>query len=235
MSTARLFLMPAPLFELENNVIPASVQQQAVLLKYYFVENIRTARRVLKSYDKSVDIDAINFSLVNNKEAVDMQLFKQWVQEGHDIGIMSEAGMPAFADPGNILVSVAHDLGIEVVPLNGPSSLMLALVAAGMNGQSFEFHGYLPIEKSARLQILKQIDKSILQTGKTHIFIETPYRNEQMIDSILQTIAPQLKLCVGCNITAPDQSIQTKTIQQWKSKKASYDYHKKPCIFLIGQ
>lgn len=234
MSVPTVYLIPAPLYELETQSIPHDVQAKAVELKYYFVENIRTARRVLKAFDKSVAIDAITFEVVNNKEEINTAVFKKWLSLGYDIGIMSEAGMPAFADPGSVLVALAHEKGAKVMPFTGPSSLMLALVASGLNGQHFEFHGYLPIEKSGRTQYFKNIEKSILQSSLTHIFIETPYRNSQLFDAILAYFPSQVKLCIGFDITSSSQTIVTKTIQDWKKNKASYDLHKKPCIFLLG-
>lgn len=228
-----IYLIPVPLFEEEHAAIPEDVKAKAVQLKYYFVENVRTARRALKLYDKSVDIDAIEFEEMNHRIPVNKELFQSWVKAGHEIGIMSEAGMPAVADPGNVLVAMAHRMQAKVRPFVGPSSILLSLAASGMNGQHFEFLGYLPVENAARNARLKEIEATAA-LNTTQIFIETPYRNRPLLESILKQVGDNLSLTIAYNITGNDEFILTQTIQQWKESKAEIPFHKKPCIFLIG-
>jgi 16S rRNA (cytidine1402-2'-O)-methyltransferase len=199
------------------------------------VENVRTARRFLKQVNKEIDINALSFYELN--QHTDLTLISSYLkplEEGHDIGIISEAGCPAIADPGADVVAIAQSKGYKVVPLVGPSSILMSLMASGFNGQSFAFNGYLPIEKSERVQKLKMLEKRIYSERQTQIFIETPYRNGQLFDEMLSTLQPQTKLCVALNITSDNESIRTMTISGWK-KAAPQDLHKQPCIFLIYQ
>lgn len=232
MSLGRLHLIPVPLSEDATHTIPLQVQQHACILKYYFVENIRTARRFLKAFDKSVVIDEISFSEVNNQQAANISQLKKWLQAGHDIGLMSEAGCPAVADPGSDLVAAAQEIGAVVVPHTGPSSILLALMASGFNGQGFRFAGYLPVKEPMRSKAIKELEALATQKQETQIFIETPYRNNQLLEEIIKCCNPQkTKLCIAADITGTKEMIQTRTIGQWA--KAKPDLHKRPVIFLM--
>ncbi len=232
MKQAKVFLVPAPLFEGESADIPDWVQKKATSISFYFAENIRTTRRVLKLYDKAVIIDNISFEEMNHKQSLNINKFKEWINAGHEIGIMSEAGMPAMADPGAQLVAIAQEMGATIIPMTGPSSILLSLTGSGLNGQQFEFLGYLPIDNVARNKQLKAIEDKALK-GTTQIFIETPYRNSVLFQQILKNVHPQLMLCVAAELTAPQALLRTLSIKDWT--KQSIDLHKKPCIFLIGK
>lgn len=232
MATSTVYLIPVPLFPQEIDSIPNSVREKAVQIKYYFVENVRTARRVLKLYDSSVVIDEIEFVEVNHKTELDTERFKRWLDAGYEIGIMSEAGLPAMADPGAQLVSIAHRHHAKVVPLTGPGSVYLALMGSGMNGQHFEFLGYLPIDNAEKIKAIKSIEEKA-RKNITQIFIETPYRNNQLLEQLIRMLPQDLDLCIALHLTAPDEKIQTQSIQQWK--KQNINIHKIPCIFLVGK
>lgn len=232
MKHAKVFLVPAPLFEGASADIPDWVQKKAVSISFYFAENIRTTRRVLKLYDKDVIIDNISFEEMNHKHALNFNKFKEWIKAGHEIGIMSEAGIPAIADPGAQLVAIAQEMGAMIIPMTGPSSILLALTGSGLNGQQFEFLGYLPIDNAARNKQFKIIEEKALK-GITQIFIETPYRNTSLFQQILKNIHPQLMLCVAAELTAPQALVQTLSIIDWT--RQTIDLHKRPCIFLIGK
>ncbi|RQO30082.1 SAM-dependent methyltransferase [Taibaiella sp. KBW10] len=232
MSLGRLHLIPVPLAEETTHTIPEQVQQQACQLKYYFVENIRTARRFLKAFDKTVVIDEITFSEVNNQQSANINQLKQWLQAGYEVGLMSEAGCPAVADPGSNLVAAAQEIGAVVVPHIGPSSILLALMASGFNGQGFRFAGYLPVKEPMRSKAIKELEALASQKQETQIFIETPYRNNPLLEEIIKSCHPQkTKLCIAADITGATAMIQTKTIGQWAAAKP--DLHKRPTIFLI--
>lgn len=228
----KLFLMPTFLDIDAIEVIPKSTSEHALQLKYIIAENIRTTRRYLKQLDKSVDIDAITFFEFNKKTSNnDLNRFLKPALEGYDVGIFSEAGCPGIADPGQVIINLAHQKGIQVVPLTGPSSIFLALMASGMNGQSFRFHGYIPIDEQKKIKYLRYLESEARQRNETQIFMETPFRNNKMIETILKVLDNKTTLCLAANITGQHESIQTKTIAEWK--KVTYDYHKQPCIFLI--
>ncbi|HTO15025.1 MAG TPA: SAM-dependent methyltransferase [Edaphocola sp.] len=228
-----LFLIPVPLDTEQINTIPEEVRQKACALKYYFVENIRTARRFLKAFDKGVDIDSIQFSEVNQQSPANISLLKQWLQEGLEIGMMSEAGCPGVADPGSELVTFAQSLGATVMPFVGPSSILLALMGSGFNGQRFRFVGYLPVKEPMRSKMIKELEKTSEHNQETQIFIETPYRNNNLIADLLKHCHPQkTKLCIAVDLTGTHQFLKTKTIDQWKNDIP--DIHKKPAIFLIA-
>lgn len=231
MSQSTIYLIPSPLFPSEVHSIPDSVQKIATELRYYYAEQLRTTRRVLKLYDREVPIDEIEFVAMNQRQPLDTAPFLKWMKEGKDIGIMSEAGLPAMADPGAQLVALAHRAGARVKPLTGPGSVYLALIASGFNGQRFEFLGYLPIELAARIKAIKQLEERA-QQGCTQIFIETPYRNNQMLEALCKHLTPNSLLCIAANLTAPNEFVQTATIGEWRKK--NLDLHKQPCIFLIG-
>ncbi|MEZ5023261.1 MAG: SAM-dependent methyltransferase [Chitinophagales bacterium] len=228
----KLYLIPTFLDIDSLEVIPKSTADKAIQLKYIIAENIRTTRRYLKQLDKSVDIDAITFFEFNKKtEGKDIEGFFKPLLAGHDVGVFSEAGCPGIADPGQHLIKMAHYRNIQVVPMTGPSSIFLALMASGMNGQNFRFHGYIPIEENKKKKYLQYMEGEAKQRGETQIFMETPFRNNKMIGTILKTLDDKTSLCLAANITGEQESIKTKTIAEWK--KEVYDYHKQPCIFLI--
>lgn len=227
----KLYLLPVPLAENALHTIPEQVQVLSTRLQYFFVENIRTARRYLKSIDKSVDIDAIHFSEINNQVKPDLDLLRTWLKAGHEIGVMSEAGCPGVADPGSVLVAVAQEMGAVITPLTGPSSILLALMASGFNGQGFRFAGYLPVKEPLRGKAIKELEQLSAQRNETQIFIETPYRNNQMLQDIMRQCKHATKLCIAADITGEQEYIQTKSIGQWVAQLP--DLHKRPVIFLL--
>jgi 16S rRNA (cytidine1402-2'-O)-methyltransferase len=198
------------------------------------VENLRTARRYLKQLWKEMPIDDCEWVEIGKKPDEDAGLFRKALAGNKNIAILSEAGCPGVADPGQLLVAAAQQAGVQVRPLVGPNSILLALMASGLNGQHFTFHGYLPIDHMARKKALQQLQAETLKEGTTHIFIETPYRNDAMVQTILEHVDASLKLCVAVDITAPSEYIATKNIGAWK-KAGVPALHKRPCIFLIGR
>lgn len=232
MSKGKLYLIPNILGEQNPSaVIPYSVLKLTKSLKYFIVENIRTTRRFLKMVDKNIDIDTLTFFEIDKHQSNNIKAFLQPAQEGYDVGLISEAGCPAIADPGALVVEKAHQLSIQVVPMVGPNSILLALMASGFNGQNFAFNGYLPIEKSERIKQLKQLEHKIVTEHQTQIFIETPYRNNKLIECIIQNCSPERKLCVAFNLTLDNEKIISKEIKKWKSY--TYDFHKMPAVFLL--
>lgn len=232
-SKGTLYLLPIPIAEGQLNAIPEDVKQLSVRLKHLFVENIRTARRYLKQIDKSVNIDEIQFSEINHRNPADLSLLAQWLEAGYEVGVMSEAGCPGVADPGSILAAKAQESGATVVPKVGPSSILLALMASGFNGQSFRFGGYLPIKNPMRQKAIRQMEDWSQQRDETQIFIETPYRNQQLIADLIQYCKGTTKLCIAANITAENELIKTLTLTQWKKHYQLLDLQKVPCIFLV--
>lgn len=229
-----LYLIPTTLSDCElSQVLPDGNTPIIRKLKVFIVENIRTARRFLKQVDSNIIIDELQFFELN--QHTDLNHINQYLEpllKGEDVGIISEAGCPAIADPGADIVALAQAQKIKVVPLVGPSSILLSLMASGFNGQSFAFHGYLPIEKGQRVDKLKQLERRIYSEQQTQLFIETPYRNRQMVDELLKSLQPQTKLCIAVDITSDTEDIRTKTISEWK-KSVIPELHKRPCIFLI--
>ncbi len=196
------------------------------------VEELRTARRFLKACDKSIDIDSLQFSVLNEHTSPgEVEAMLGPALEGFDIGIISEAGCPAVADPGADLVAAAQRKGVEVVPLVGPSSILLALMASGFNGQSFTFEGYLPIDAGRRSEALNRIIAGA-RRHHTHIFIETPYRNNKLVSELATKLPAEMLMCVAADITGPTQSIRTMPAREWR--KAEYNFDKRPAIFLVG-
>ncbi len=229
-----LYLIPTVLSDSAPlaQVLPSGNATVVVRLKHFIVENVRTARRFLKQVDKSIDIDGLTFYELNqHTDLAQIGGYLQPLEQGEDIGIISEAGCPAIADPGADVVALAQRRGAKVVPLVGPSSILLSLMASGFNGQSFAFHGYLPIDKNERAQRLKLLERRIYAEHQTQIFIETPYRNRQMVEDLCKNLQPQTKLCIASDITGATESIRTHTIADWK--KSLPDIGKVPCIFLI--
>lgn len=213
-------------------MLPSPVLEQICLLRRFVVEESRTARRFLSAAGLRGHIGELEIRELNEHtapQAVDSYL--EMFEDGNDVGLLSEAGLPAVADPGALLVALCHRNGIDVIPLVGPSSLMMALMSSGLNGQSFAFRGYLPRVPEERRRALKDIEKQSLHLGQTQIFIETPYRNDQMFSDILSSCSAGTLLCVAADITMPDAFIRTKTIGEWKKEVPVIG--KRPCVFLI--
>lgn len=232
---AVLYLVPNVLAEGDwQTVLPAQIHTVLTQTRFFIVENIRTTRRFMKQVNRDINIDACTFFEINKRtNTSDIPGFLKPLTEGNDVAVISEAGCPGVADPGADVVKIAHKKGIKVVPLVGPSSILLALMASGLNGQNFAFKGYLPVKPQERVKAINQLEKQIKQYKQTQIFIETPYRNNQLMADILKTCSPFTSLCIAANITGEKEFIQTKTIQDWK-KSGLPDLHKQPVIFLIG-
>lgn len=231
----KLYMIPTTLGgEQINDVIPESVQQLISGLRHFVVEDIKTARRYLRRVDRNFPIDdSVFFELNKRTELKDLNKYLKPAKEGHSIGVISEAGCPGIADPGAELVALAHDTGIRVAPLVGPSSILLALMGSGFSGQEFTFHGYLPKERKERIRRLKDFEADTRRTGHTHIFMDTPFRNMNVLDDLLNELADTTLLCIASNITLPDESVWTMNVENWREK--AYDLSKKPAMFLIGK
>jgi 16S rRNA (cytidine1402-2'-O)-methyltransferase len=227
-----IYLIPCEMGEQDcNRLFPPFNIEIIHSLSYFIVENIRSARRSLKHIQPSIVIDNLHFTeLDKHTPNIDINALLQPALNGHNIGIMSEAGMPCIADPGALVVNRAHELGLSVVPLVGPSSIVMALIASGGNGQNFAFHGYVPI-KEQRKSFLLHVEQSAKRLGQTQIFMETPYRNQSLFAEMLQLFQPATKVCIACNITLDNEYIVTKTIGEWR--KTALDINKKPTIFVV--
>lgn len=228
-----LYLIPNLLGETPvEQVLPAYNHDIIMGIRHFIVEDVRTARRFLKLVDRSIDIDQLTFYTLNkhtNPEEVASML--KPLEEGNAMGVISEAGCPAVADPGADVVAIAQRKGLKVVPLVGPSSIILAVMGSGFNGQSFAFNGYLPIEPDERIKTLKKLEQRAYSENQTQLFIETPYRNAKMMADILKACRPQTHLCIAAGLTTQDEYIHTRTIKEWAGKLPNID--KIPCIFLI--
>lgn len=230
---AALYLIPVTLGETPiEQVLPVYNSHIIRGIRHFIVEDVRTARRFLKKVDSQIDIDQLTFYPLNKHTSPEsMADYLLPLKQGHSMGIISEAGCPAIADPGADVVAMAQRKRFKVVPLVGPSSIILSVMASGFNGQSFSFHGYLPIEPAERLKRLKSLEQRIYNDDQTQLFIETPYRNNKLINDILQHCRPQTKLCIAANITCENEFIQTRTVKEWKGKIP--ELSKIPCIFLL--
>ena len=228
---SKVFLIPSMLDEKATHTIPPYIIDAVKECNAFFVENERSARRFLKNIRKEIVIDDYKWFAIHKAEAEVKSQFAQIIRDGLNIGIISEAGCPGVADPGQILVGVAHANNAHVIPLVGPSSILLALMASGLNGQQFQFVGYLPIENAERAKALKSLESESAKKNCTQIFIETPYRNNQMLETILKTCMPSTRLCVAAELTSENEWIKTKTVKEWKT--ATPDLHKKPAVFLL--
>lgn len=226
-----VYLIPCVLAEDALESIPPYVMNAVKECQVIFAENERTARRFLKSMDRSIVIDDYEWFAIHKAEAEQLQQFRQTIKEGKNIAIISEAGCPGIADPGQVLIAAAQEMNVAVKPLVGPSSILLALMASGMNGQQFEFVGYLPIEHNERNKKLKELEAASQKNNSTKIFIETPYRNSQLLESITKNCASSTQLCIAVNITAVNENIRTLSVGEWKNKKP--ELHKQPAIFLL--
>ena len=229
----KLYLIPSPLGDYDPaEVIPAPTLDLLQHIGCYVVEEVRTARRYLSRAGLKGHIQDLEFHELNeHTSAEEVERFLTLFDDGHDVGLISEAGLPAVADPGAALVALCHRHGIEVVPQVGPSSLMLALMASGLNGQSFTFCGYLPAKTEERRNAIKSIEKVSQSKRQTQIFIETPYRNDAMFSDLLQSCRPSTRICIAADITLPDEYILTKTVAEWKKEKPIIG--KRPCVFLM--
>lgn len=226
-----LYLIPIPIADGALQTLSPEIATCTWEIKHYFVENTRTARRFLKSQHPSIIIDDLQFSEIDKHKEPDIKLLKAWLQQGLSVGVMSESGCPGIADPGAQLAATAQNMNINVIPLTGPNSLLLALMASGLNGQSFCFNGYLPVKEPARTQKIKQLESISKKENQTQLFIETPYRNNQILQDILKHCNEQTKLCIAQNITASNQFIKTKKIADWKKRIPLLE--KLPTVFLL--
>ena len=225
-----VYLIPSLLHEDGLDAIPSYLLTAIRDCQVFFTENDRTARRYLKQLSKEIVIDDYEWYSVT-KDNVDTNTFRQKLKEGKNIGIISEAGCPGVADPGQQLVAIAQQLNAVIKPLVGPNSILLALMASGMNGQQFQFVGYLPVDNQQRNKTIKELEAESQKKNCTQIFIETPYRNNQLTEGLLKTCKASTRLCIAVDITAKTEWIKTKTIEQWRKEKP--DIHKRPAIFLL--
>ncbi len=229
----KLYLIPTTLGESDPmDVLPQTVKRAIDFIDYYIVENEKTARKAIKVVHPEKKQPDLKISLLNKH--TDSKEYEQMIKpclQGINVGLMSEAGCPGVADPGAVIVKIAHERGIQVVPLVGPSSILLALMASGMNGQSFAFNGYLPIDKSEKKSALKNLEKLSHDKNQSQLFIETPYRNNKLLEDLLQTLQNNTLLCIACDITLPTEYIKTLRVADWK--KTKIDLHNRPCIFII--
>lgn len=229
----KLYLIPTTLGDNEPlEVLPISIKQTIESIDYYIVENEKTARRFIKKISPRKSQPNLQLSLLNKfTEAQEIPTFLEPCLDGINVGILSEAGCPGIADPGADVVKIAHQKNIQVVPLVGPSSILLALMASGFNGQNFAFNGYLPIDNAERKKTIKGLEKKSREAKQSQIFIETPYRNDKMLQELTKTLADGTHLCIACDITLPTEYIATKRIADWSRTKV--DLHKRPAIFII--
>ena len=236
MSETALYLIPVTLGETPHeNVLPSFNAEVVKEIRHFIVEEIRTARRFLRRMDREFPIDDCTFFEMGKH--ADNSLFAEYlapIAKGHSVGVISEAGCPAVADPGADIVSIAQRRGIKVVPLVGPCSMIMAVMASGLGGQSFAFNGYLPVQDGDRAKRIKQLESRAWSEGQTQLFIETPYRNRKMFDTLCANLRPDTRMCIAAGITTPDEWIHTKTIREWKQTSLP-DLGKIPAIFLIGK
>ena len=230
--SGNIYMIPVTLGNADHTMsIPRGTVEITLSIRLFAVEDVRTARRYLRSLDKEFPIDdTIFFSVGKHSDKAGLDDFFHTVTGGIDAGVMSEAGMPGLADPGSIITAEAHRRNIRVIPLTGPSSVMLALVASGLNGQSFVFHGYLPVEAHGRQKAIRELEKRSAG-GQTQIFMETPFRNGKMLQDILTVCNPSTRLCIAADITLITEEIRTMTVAGWRS--AMPDLEKRPAVFLL--
>lgn len=229
----KLYLIPTTLGEMDPiDVLPHTIKRTLEFIDHYIVENEKTARRFIKSVHPDKIQSSLNLATLNkHTEIIDHKTMISPCLNGINIGLMSEAGCPGVADPGAVIVKLAHENGIQVVPLVGPSSILLALMASGMNGQSFAFNGYLPIDKNEKRTALKYFEKISQDKNQSQLFIETPYRNNKLLEDLTQVLQPNTHLCIAADITLPSEYIKTYRVAEWK--KIKVDLHNRPTIFII--
>jgi len=230
----KLYLLPSTLGDGSPlSVIPPVVPETIAKLRFFIVEDIRSARRFLKKTNPAIVIDELTFLVLNeHTDPGEIPALLEPMINGNDAGQLSEAGLPCVADPGSLLVGMAHESGITVVPLPGPSSIFLALMASGFNGQNFAFHGYLPIDKKERIQKIREIESAVYTKDQTQVFIETPYRNKQMAEALSQACRPDTKICIAVDLTLPEEKIHHTTAKRLNPDHPS-GLNKKPAVFLM--
>lgn len=228
---SNIYLIPSLLAQEATETIPAYVLKAVEACTVIFAENERTARRFLKKINKDIVIDRFEWFSIHNREEAETINFRQKIKENKNIAIISEAGCPGVADPGQKLVSIAQEMNCTVKPLVGPNAILLALMASGLNGQQFEFCGYLPVENEKRVKKIKELETGSAKNHCTKIFIETPYRNDQLLDAFLNHCKPSSRLCIAANLTAPQERIKTQSIADWKKNKPQLN--KQPAMFLL--
>ncbi len=231
--SGNLVLIPTSLGDTDTQrFLPREVSKRLEEIRFFVVEQERTARRFLKKVNDAINIDALTFNILNKHTAREMvRTYLKPCINGEDVGLMSESGLPAVADPGAELVRAAHQMDLRVVPLVGPSSIFLALMSSGLNGQNFAFSGYLPRPRNERIRAIRRLEKRSVQERQTQIFMETPYRNNQLLSNILEICHPRTLLCIAADITLEQEFIKTRTIEDWKKEKP--DLNKRPAIFLL--
>ena len=235
MSHGKLYLVPTTLGgESTKDIIPADVIELIRGLRFFAVEDIKSARRYLRKLDREFPIDdSVFFTLKNNTAPEDLNKMLVPIREGNNVGIISEAGCPGIADPGANLVSLAHQQGLRVGPLVGPSSILLALIGSGFNGQEFTFHGYLPRDRKERIRNLREFEISARKTRMTHIFMDTPFRNMHILEDMLNELMDETYICIASDLTIHDESVRTMRVKDWREN--AYDLSKIPTMFLIGR
>jgi 16S rRNA (cytidine1402-2'-O)-methyltransferase len=233
MNKGKLYLVPTLLGDTSpRDVLPAGLGDILSRISHFAVEDLRTARRFLRKIDKDADIDSMHFFLLNEHSGPEeAEEILEVLRQGHDAGLLSEAGLPCVADPGSGLVSMAHARGIRVVPLSGPSSITLALMASGFNGQNFAFRGYLPVDAKMRAAAIRNMEQDAYREDQTQIFIETPYRNMQVFNALIANCLPETRLCIAANLSCENEMIKTRNIRQWKENPPMLN--KQPAVFLI--
>lgn len=233
MKSGKLYLIPNVISDgSEHAVIPVHVKEVISDLKFFLVENVRTTRRYISSLRLGMVINDLKFDVLDKNTPIEqIPVLMQPILQGEDIGIISESGCPGIADPGSVAVAYAHRKNIQVIPLVGPSSILMALMASGFNGQSFVFHGYLPIDKSKKKEKLKSMEQAAIKMEQTQVFMDTPYRNQQLLEDIIATCKPNTLLSIAKDITGKNEMISTRTIAEWKRHPPSM--HKIPVIFSL--
>lgn len=232
MKKAKVILIPLPISETNDETVPKYIEFFLNQCDIFFVENLRTARRAFKRINKQFDIDSKEWHEIGKEESNQISSFDEALKQGKTIGIASESGCPGIADPGHLLIQRAQEKNIEVKPLVGPNSILLTLMASGLNGQYFTFNGYLPIQTNDRVKKIRELEKKAINEGATQLFIETPYRNNQMYQSLLQSLDNKTALCIGFHLTSDEEWIKTKRVADWK--KTNLEIPKQPTLFAIG-
>ena len=234
MDNGKIYMIPNTLGgESTKDIIPQEVADKAISLRAFAVEDLKSARRLLRKIDREFPIDKCEFYLLNKRTPIeDLHKMLKVISRGDDLGVISEAGCPGVADPGAELVALAQQRDIEIIPLVGPTSIILALMASGFSGQTFTFHGYLPKERKDRIRKLKDFEGDARRSGYTHIFMDTPFRNMNVLDDLMKELADTTMLCIASNITLQYETIKTMSIKEWKTKE--FDLSKSPTLFLIG-
>ncbi|WP_234572604.1 SAM-dependent methyltransferase [Rhodohalobacter sp. 614A] len=233
-STNTLYLIPTPIAKSKNNsVLPDYTVQLIKKLNCFIVEKVQTAQSFLQWIDHPTPLHEITFRVLNKKTPEHEVISFLKLLEDQSVGLMSEAGAPGVADPGAVFTKLVHEKDIEIVPLVGPSSILLALMASGLNGQQFSFHGYLPLDDSKRVQKIQELERDSFRSGFTHVFMETPHRNSSIYSLLLETLRPSTKLCIAANLTSDEEYIKTKVIRNWIEEKRP-DLQKIPALFLIN-